>query len=244
MAHPKPYPRCIFCEAKADSREHAIPAWVGKRLGIRKEELRMVLARDAAPRRKQPIVFGSHRERIFCSSCNKHFKALEDEAIPLVEWMARGRSLRLGPAEQDLLGLWGAKTGFALLAAASDEFGKAVPLEHRKQLRFSGTVHPHTWVGYGSWSGYINRVATTDVLEAPEQGTAPQSYLVILTFAQLALQVFGVDELPPGRALGLNHRNLKQVSPRSTREIAWPTSPSLGDPDIQKFVGSLPYKLC
>lgn len=34
MAHPSPYPLCIFCDERANSREHAIPKWVGKRFGM------------------------------------------------------------------------------------------------------------------------------------------------------------------------------------------------------------------
>jgi hypothetical protein len=145
--HPRPYPRCIFCGAKANSREHAIPKWIGKRFHLKQEDLEIVLARDAEPRRKQPIKVGSHRERIFCTPCNQHFGALEDEAVTLVEWMARGRPIRLGRGEQDLLARWGAKTGYALLAAASDEFIEAVPFEHRRLLREEGVVHHNTWIG-------------------------------------------------------------------------------------------------
>ena len=117
MAHPLPYPRCIFCGERANSREHAIPRWIGKRLGMRSIELEALYSFNAPIRRKQPIMFGSHRERIFCEACNKHFKHLEDEACNLVEWMARGQSLALGTSEQDVLARWGAKTGYALFGA-------------------------------------------------------------------------------------------------------------------------------
>jgi hypothetical protein len=109
VPHPRPYPRCIFCDEKANSREHAIPKWIGKRLHMRLIEMRPVYQLNIQPR-KQPIIFGSHRERIFCKGCNAHFKHLEDEAADLVEWMARGRPIVLGAQEQDLLAQWGAKT--------------------------------------------------------------------------------------------------------------------------------------
>src|SRR5215211_4408947 len=33
----KPPPVCVFCGGKANSMEHAIPAWISKRLGIKEE---------------------------------------------------------------------------------------------------------------------------------------------------------------------------------------------------------------
>src|SRR5712691_7751467 len=44
-------------------------------------------------RRKQTISVASHRERIFCKQCNGHFKHLEDEAIPILVWMAKGQAI-------------------------------------------------------------------------------------------------------------------------------------------------------
>lgn len=236
MAHPTPYPDCIFCGRRANSREHAIPAWIGRRLGLRHEELRLILKGDAEPRRRQPIRFGSHRERVFCKECNTHFKHLEDEAADLITWMAQGRSVRLGTDEQDVLGRWGAKTGYALLAAAGEKFVSPVPFEDRKMLRKEALVSPRTSVGYGSWDGPIDRIVMVDLFKGRGDERPPRSYLVILTFKQLALRVIGVDELRPGRSFTLDTKNLKQVTPRVHSHVAWPMAPPLTRRHTQEIV--------
>ena len=80
MPYSTPYPICIFCDHKANSREHAIPKWMSKQLGIK--ALMPVTAGNATPR-KQPISFASHRKHIFCKGCNKHFKQVTCQAPPL-----------------------------------------------------------------------------------------------------------------------------------------------------------------
>jgi hypothetical protein len=221
---------CIFCGSKADSREHAIPKWIGKRFNMRLKELRPVYMLHVEPRR-QPVIFGSHRERIFCKGCNAHFKHLEDQAIPVVEWIARGRSIKLGPHEQDVLARWGAKTGYALIAAET-EMRDLVPMEHTLILREEGQVHPLTWVGYASWLGRTFKFGGGQSLKTPEERTV-RAYGAILTWANLALKVFGVYEPVPKHELFYDTNALKQVSPPLDRDISWPLFPAAGDRNIQ-----------
>lgn len=235
MNHPNPYPLCVFCGAKANSREHAIPKWIGKRFPhLRYKELRTVYTFNVQHPRKQPVIFGSHRERIFCKNCNAHFKHLEDEAIPLVEWMARAKPIILGDAEQDVLARWGAKTGYALVAAERDT-RDLVPLEHTKTLRFGGVVHPLTWVGYASWRGRAHKFAGDHQLDSlkPLQPGSLRAYGAILTFEHLALKVFGLYERAPRHAVHFDTASLKQVFPALDRQIAWPLFPAAGDSNLQ-----------
>jgi hypothetical protein len=221
-----------FCGEKADSHEHAIPKWIGKRLGLRAVALHPVVAMRTKPR-KQPVRFGSHRERILCSGCNAHFKFLEDEAIPVVEWMARGRAATLGAHEQDVLARWGAKTGYALIAADRD-FGDLVPAEHTHQLREQGSVHPLTWVGYASWGGRALKLTADHSAETPRGGTVKvQAYGSILCFAKVALKVFGVVDPVPGHVLRFDTASLRQVFPALYRTVSWPLAPVAQDGNIE-----------
>jgi hypothetical protein len=82
---------CLFCVAPADIKEHAIPKWVGKDAGSKRERLWIGWARHVtlpARQHHQPIMFGSHRVRISAVGVNAHFKHLEDEALGLIEWMS------------------------------------------------------------------------------------------------------------------------------------------------------------
>ena len=121
---------CIFCGAKADSNEHAIPAWVARRLHLKGHELEYLAERSQIPSgRKQKISVAGHRARILCKPCNTHFGQLEEEAIPILVWMAMNRAVKLGTDEQRILARWGAKTGFALLAT-EDELRANFPYDH------------------------------------------------------------------------------------------------------------------
>lgn len=237
MTHPSPYPRCIFCDDKANSREHAIPKWIAKRFNMRAVEMNPVYVLNIKPR-KQPVRFGSHRERIFCKACNKHFKDLEDEVIPTLEWMARGRPIVLGQQEQDVLARWGAKTGFALVAAEK-ELRELVPVEHRRMLRYENKVHPLMWVGYSSWLGRAQKFGGDHSIQMPEERTI-RSYGALLTFQKIALKVFGFYEAVPRHRIDYDTASLKQVAPRLDRQITWPLFPAAGDTNTQRMAELVP----
>ncbi len=128
---PTPYPLCRFCLAPANSREHVVPAWISKRLGINE----FLSAEDAfvAPggtRRSQDISFANYRARVMCADCNGHFKHLEDAVIPLLVPMAQGLTLSLDRGSQELLALW----------AKQDR-----PRAHRCRLRSRQTASGRPW---------------------------------------------------------------------------------------------------
>lgn len=236
MPHPEPYPRCVFCGEKANSREHAIPAWVGRRFDLRKIELhdRSAEIGQEPSGRKQPIMFGSHRERIFCKDCNKHFKQLEDEAADLVEWMARGRSITLGPTEQDVLARWGAKTGYALIAAERN-FRDLVPRDHMAFLRIQDEPHALSWVAYGSWDGAAHKlVGENQAVAGPSGGPirAHRIYHAQLSFGQLLPKFAGFFRpLAPPLRVGFDAPMLRQVWPRVDHQNKWPTTPPFSEGD-------------
>jgi hypothetical protein len=173
-------------------------------------------------KRKQLISVASHRERIFCMGCNKHFKDLEDEAIPILEWMARGRAISLGEAEQEILARWGAKTGFALIAAER-ELRTLVPSEHMAHLRFQNEPHAMNWVGYASWSGHVFKAANRQRIHLTgDDQVVFRAYHEVLAFQHLAFKLFGLIDLIPGYKVEGDWPGLKQVWPRATQPISWP----------------------
>jgi hypothetical protein len=150
---PKGASPCVFCPAAANSKEHAIPGWISKRLGVRDflpADSAFVLG-SMAPR-TQPISFASYRARVLCTDCNTHFKHLEDAVIPLLVPMARDISLSLDAASRSRLARWAHKTAIALLAA-TPELREAVPAEHRRAVRDTDQAHRDVWVGFFSWRG-------------------------------------------------------------------------------------------
>ena len=228
---------CIFCNRKADSMEHAIPDWVAKRLGLENVKLFHDPTSVIPTTRTQPIAVSSHRAEILCIGCNAHFGRLEEETIPLLEWMAKGRDLRLGADEQLLLAQWGAKTGYTLLAAEK-ETRTLVPREHMAWLRDNGEPHADCWLGYASWNGTTFKAGNVQQLNSPGDSREYTVYHEMLTFLNIALKVFGIIDSVPGYVIGGDKDDLRRVWPKTHRTISWPLVPA-GNRNLEALL-SLP----
>jgi hypothetical protein len=230
VAPPKPRrePTCVFCEAKADSYEHVIPAWVSKRLGVKTFlSADAAFVTDEATRRRQPISFASYRARVFCSGCNEHFKHLEDAVIPLLVPMARGRTLSLDQNTLTLLALWAHKTAIAMVAAEADS-SYPVPEQHLTAVRRTGVPGDHCRVDFFSWrGGPVLGTAHAELVRRGGPAPPVQGYVAFLAFAQLGFRVIGFEgPLPaePHRATVLPE--LLQLWPHKGRLMTWPPPPT------------------
>lgn len=244
MVHPKPYPRCIYCGMKANSREHAVPAWIARRLSVRDFlDPQTALTHRVAPR-KQPISFASHRARVLCAACNTHFKHLEDAVIPLLVPMAKSRIVSLGREHRALLALWAAKTAAALIAATSPELREAVPVEHRRCVREDAKPFGESWIGYFPWRGnalIAGGVATVDA----GRGASYEAYLSILAFAEIGFVVTGfMAPLSPIDVLDGDKPSLIRFWPPRPGLVHWPAvGPPLrpGD-DVAALLSTAPLR--
>jgi hypothetical protein len=232
----RPPPVCAFCGDKANSKEHAIPAWISKRLGIKDE----LSAEDAfiaggARRRKQPISFASHRAPVMCRPCNTHFKHLEDMGIPLLVPMAKGQTLALGRESQALLALWANKTAIALLAA---EDPSAVPNGHGQAIR-EARVAADTWVAFFPWRG--GPMLSTSTGSVAGGSAERDCYAVLLSFGALAFYVIGFCEaLPASRTLAGDPPPLRQFWPPRHRMIDWPPTRPATNAILPGLLGFVP----
>jgi len=209
---------------------------MAKRLGIKNFLAGGRLGSPGPHPRKQPVSFASYRARIFCSDCNKHFKHLEDAAIPLLVPMAKGRVLSLDAANQALLALWANKTAIALIAA--DEIGlrEIVPMDHRRAVREAGRPTDRTYVGYFPWRGSpVISVGSAVFTSNVDPTSQFDSYGAILTFAQLAFVVFGLAEpLPSSVVIDADSSAMRQFWPPRLPLLHWTpgtpaTNSNLGD---------------
>lgn len=230
MAHPKPYPVCVFCGAKADSREHAIPKWIAKRFGLREVELTEIEISTSVTRRKQAIRVSSFRARVFCRECNKHFKHLEDAVIPLIEPMGKGRPIVLGADSQRLLALWSAKTAVAIAAAGAPEFRDVVPVEHRASIRYKDLAPDNCWIGWFPFGGTTHLYAGSGTVT--DEGVDPPVeyavYSFVFTFAQLGFKVEGYSARFPRHVLDGDRQTMKQLWPEKTDMLVWPPAGPIG----------------
>ncbi|MEA2333126.1 MAG: hypothetical protein QOH58_3264 [Thermoleophilaceae bacterium] len=246
MNHPTPYPRCIFCGAKANSREHAIPHWISKRLGVKD-----FLPADTAfvggrlQRRKQPISFASYRAHTLCRPCNKHFKHLEDDVIDLLVPMARGRVVSLGYDSQALLALWASKTAATVIATTAPELREVMPMDHRRSIRVDGRPSEEIFVGYFPWRGSPIVSAGQGVLmRNMDPATRHEMYGAILTFKQLGFYVLGfIDELRAGTTIDGNRPPMIQFWPNSQGLVHWPPEgPAVTNTNTRDLLAFVPLK--
>jgi hypothetical protein len=220
LAAPK---TCAYCNARARSREHVIPEWISKQLGVQD----FLSADDAfvvgvePPR--QPISFASYRARVLCKECNEHFGKLEERIMPLLVPMARGRPLSLGAESRALLALWAHKTAINLLIAArgSDD---VVPAKHRHAVRWDARVGADTWVAFYAWTGKpVLGTGLSNITRRASTGVR-SGYCAFLSFGQVGFSVVGLrDGLHPDETVGGDLRPLIQFWPPTTRRLQyWP----------------------
>lgn len=241
----KPPQPCIFCGVVDNSREHAIPAWIAKRLGVKDffRADRAFLAPNQA-RRKQDISFASYRSPCFCHECNTHFKRLEDAVIPLLVPMATGRTFSMDEASQQLLALWADKTAMALIGTDETLRGEVLPPKHTAAVR-GGGVADQTWVAFFPWAGGpvlgtgFGQVARS----APGRATALRAYMAFLTFAQIGFCVIGiVDPLNPDEQIEREFPSMSQFWPPRRPLMYWPPGAPVDNRILTVLMNSAPIR--
>lgn len=234
---------CIFCERKASSKEHAIPAWIAKRFDLKGEFLGEIEVIHTEPR-KQHVSIASHRAMVFCDACQRHFKVLEDRVCDLLTSMARREPLRLDAEQQAMLARWGAKTAYALIACERRPDGSRrvdeIPIEHRWPVRW-GQTPAHIYVAYANYGEEPVRLTVgTPTLDDAVGNDARRTYNAVLAFGQVLLKVFSVFEPAEDDQFGfpLHEGNpvFGQVSPARSPEIVWPPKVAVTGADAFDFV--------
>jgi hypothetical protein len=245
----KPYPPCIYCGAKANSRAHAIPEWISKQLGIKEFIPAETYWGWGGKPRKQPISFSSYRAvHILCGPCNTHFGSnLEEPVIPLLVPMAKGMNLSLGQDSQALLALWAVNTGLTLIAMEHPEIREIVPVDHRRSIRYNDRPADETFVGYFPWRGGTV-IGTGLGFAAPRnrQAAPNDAYIAIFAFAQIGFKVFGLaNPLPAGRVIDGewdSEGSIRQFWPLKHSMIDWPPGPELTNAVMRRLLGEAPIR--
>lgn len=204
---------------------------MAKQLGIRLMMGSIRIGHGLA-QRKQPVSFASHRARVFCASCNAHFKHLEDAVIPFIVPMARGRALALATEAQTTLALWAAKTALALRAASFQGTDEFVPQAHRDAVRYQAQPPGPMYVGYFPWRGDTAALHMDDGTvvavpnpadRLPAQELPLASYNVVFAFGQMGFKVTGfVQRISPFDRIGSTSPRIAQFWPQRLGSLFWP----------------------
>jgi hypothetical protein len=184
---------------------------MAKRFGLRGRFLHPAEGVGPVQRRRQPISIASHRKRIFCDGCQKHFKLLEDAVIPFLALMGLGKPVTLTVERQQLLAAWGAKTAYALIGSEGS-LGDVGPQDHRYYLRQNGVPATEVYVAYAPWAGSNNLFVGESELQGSSVYAPETTYGAVLTINKLALKVFGITKTRlPGSVFSGERPSLKQV---------------------------------
>lgn len=120
--------KCVFCEERAESKEHVIPAWVHQ--CFEGETLHHYTIRDNKTERNWSSKRPDFQARIVCIQCNTGWMHdLEETTRPILQPMIFGHGTQLRPSHQRILSLWIAKTALVMAAGrdveCAEQFGPA-----------------------------------------------------------------------------------------------------------------------
>ncbi len=229
----KPVKQCIFCPAKADSREHVWSDWLLNRLGKNRSVIvGKIQNRDYFdPEQKQIVV------KCVCEGCNGGWmKRLEDSVIPILEPMIfDGKHTRLDPLQQWLLAQWAMKTAMVVeyCVRERDTFYTRADC-----LALSNLTHPtlpsfsYVWIAdHDGWENVYTK--GTDASGRPGSADIQTAYVTTLSFGRVAMQTLTIrsgTNTDPYSDIECNQHLwsglLRQIWP-ATSVVDWPPPNSL-----------------
>lgn len=235
--------RCIFCEGKATTSEHAWPAWLIKLLGtVTKAEV--WLDPDVEPKEwVAPI-----KVKCLCAHCNNGWMSnLESQVRPLIGAMMHDVTLRLDRTQQHLVAAWCMKTTM-VFERTNPRREYFYTQSERELLRSNLSIPDGTliWLGRQHQSDFTY-CQGRKLWTRPHAGKVLSAgFVTTLAAARLVLQAITVRlaaaDHPPIRVQlhetrpgpWSNSRGLIRAWP-SAASIRWPPAWSFGEPDIELF---------
>jgi hypothetical protein len=156
---------CIFCGRRADSKEHAWPAWL---LGLIKGNKRSQIVAEMRDGLRSWSDASVTVRRVCKTDCNEGWMhRLEDRAKPILSRLIAGEYVEIGIEQQQLISLWSLKTAmvFDALDAATGYFAQE---ERDRLFRFqTGAPNypfpPAIWFWLATYQG-VNDITSFGAL--------------------------------------------------------------------------------
>jgi hypothetical protein len=194
--------KCIFCGGAPLSREHVVPEWFRKLVGI--SEVRPGSVTHHTPGDATEIDFEaipvSRTARVVCERCNNGWMSqLEQQARIILTPLLQGQSGQLSEKDLDLLARWAFKTA-CVIDAASPGSGEGFPHEHRSLLRERdelprrSAVWMTTWPGTTTaWTAHWGMAVAVQPNEQPDEINA---YGATFALGPVAFRVYATTQEP------------------------------------------------
>jgi hypothetical protein len=221
--------QCVFCDNKADEREHIIPKWILKKLEWGRGPFHISFDN------KTPIEMGSpeHKARVVCKACNHGWMSdLEQAVKPILSPLMFDISVSLDLPQQYTVVKWAVKT-----AMVHDGSARQRPMRYEREmcesLRSRSTIPPRTtvWIARCSSPRAIaGALVDTAHTVGDNVRIGARSCVMTLVLGYLAIQVLTVVPDPQYRnaAIPLNpkagpwDRTLIRLWPPRDRAVTWP----------------------
>ncbi|MGH9454967.1 MAG: hypothetical protein ACRD2O_13445, partial [Terriglobia bacterium] len=140
-----PVRQCIFCNNKANSREHAWPQWVLQKLP-NVERLRHHIGESPEILLDKPEL----KIKCVCSDCNQGWMSrLEDASKPIIGALTDDISLWLDTVQQSQVAIWCMKTAMVVEQVNARKRTPCYDQMEREELRLTSAIPIQTlmWLG-------------------------------------------------------------------------------------------------
>jgi hypothetical protein len=233
----RPVKKCAFCNNRPNSKEHAWPEWVLKKMhrptGLM---IGTIEEQQADFERTQRAI----KVRCVCDSCNKYWmKDLEDTAKVLIGPLIDDVRTTLNPLQQAYVAMWAVKTAmvFEFVTCERELF-----YTDRDRSDFKNSVPhyppPFTSVWISRFSGPLVRMLTfaAEATIGDFRGSLARLYVTTITFGAFVIQVVSVRPDQGKTFASIIHPKhgpwfdcTRRIWP-TTRLVAWPPFMTISDP--------------
>lgn len=183
--------KCLFCENKADTKEHVWPVWI---LTLLRNNRRSDLHGRIG---KRPFKFSGPAPdleiKCVCDPCNSGWMStLETQNRPIIGPLLQDIALPLNRLEQTSIARWAVKSAM-VMEASTPKRAFFYTRPEREQLR-AGTLPSATFVWIGRYSGnFFVSFATTDTWDRmPDIPEATHGYVNTIIVGHLIIQVLSL----------------------------------------------------
>jgi hypothetical protein len=219
--------QCLFCDRKADSREHLWAAWILER--VKKQPIRHSIGKSPVKTLARPEM----KIRTVCEPCNNGWmSALEEQNIPLMACLLQDISAPLDASQQSSLAVWTLKTAMVLDSMNKRDRSFFYERSECEKLRLTSTIPARTniWIGRYSMSG-LGAFGTDLWIVMPDGPRIAKGCATTIIVGHLAIQVLAIHVLPEYKDRIINEISPKAgqwddlllpIWPVGSRPVTWP----------------------
>jgi hypothetical protein len=220
--------QCLFCDRKADSKEHLWASWI---LEVRKKKKWGPIRHSVGGSPVKIIPNAELTVGTVCGTCNNGWMSdLETQNKPLIGCLLQDISTPLDSSHQSTLALWTLKTAMVLDSVDTRSRSLFYERSECEKLRLSSTIPEQTAIWIGQYIGSDLSLDGADLgLTIPEVPINLTGHVTTILVGHLAIQILSLHVLEhKNRKITVNPNPgqwddlLLNIWPIGTRPVTWP----------------------